>query len=90
MLFIGLGLQPRAGSSTDGIIPDTAQASVTQTELRGAVLWGNLLAGGAGIEAYFGYHHAHNDINAEDFRSRENWRVGTWASQRCSHMGAIA
>jgi hypothetical protein len=29
------------------------------------------MAGGAGCEWYFGYKHAHNDLNAEDFRSRD-------------------
>lgn len=28
-------------------------------------------AGGAGVEWYFGYDHPHNDLDCEDFRSRE-------------------
>jgi hypothetical protein len=31
------------------------------------------MAGGAGVEWYFGYRHAHNDLGLEDFSSRENW-----------------
>ncbi len=39
------------------------------------VLWGNLLAGGSGVEWYFGYKYHDNDLNCEDFRSRENvWK----------------
>ena len=34
-----------------------------------------MLAGGAGVEWLFGYNFAHNDINLEDFRSRDQmWR----------------
>jgi len=32
-----------------------------------------LLAGGAGVEWYFGYRYPHTDLTCEDFRSRENW-----------------
>jgi hypothetical protein len=31
------------------------------------------MAGGAGVEWYFGYRYAHNDLGLEDFRSREIW-----------------
>ncbi|WP_273276368.1 DUF5060 domain-containing protein [Maribacter polysiphoniae] len=40
-------------------------------EVRGPVLWGNLMAGGAGVEWYFGYKFAHMDLNCEDWRSRD-------------------
>ena len=47
------------------------------------VLWGNLLAGGSGVEAYFGYAHPQADITAEDWRSRDGW----W--RLCAHaLGA--
>lgn len=39
--------------------------------IRHHTLWGNLMAGGAGVEYYFGYQFAHNDLNMEDFRSRD-------------------
>ncbi|MHB1037760.1 MAG: DUF5060 domain-containing protein [Pirellulales bacterium] len=38
---------------------------------RQQALWGNLMAGGAGAEWYFGYKFPHNDLNCEDFRSRD-------------------
>jgi hypothetical protein len=34
-------------------------------------LWGNLIGGGSGVEWYFGYKHAHMDLNCEDWRSRD-------------------
>jgi len=40
-------------------------------EMRTDVLWGNLMAGGSGVEWYFGYKYAHMDLNLEDFRSRD-------------------
>jgi hypothetical protein len=39
--------------------------------IRRYTLWGNLMAGGAGVEYYFGYRLAENDLVAEDFRSRD-------------------
>ncbi len=43
--------------------------------LRRHVLWGTLLAGGAGVEWYFGAHQDGNDLTTEDWRSRtELWR----------------
>lgn len=35
-------------------------------------LWGNLMAGGAGVEWYFGYRYPNNDLNCEDWRSRDH------------------
>jgi hypothetical protein len=40
-------------------------------DIRKYTLWGNLMAGGAGVEYYFGYRLIENDLNAEDFRSRD-------------------
>jgi hypothetical protein len=44
-------------------------------EIRSEVLWGNLMAGGTGVEYYFGYRMPENDLDAEDWRSREK----TWS-----------
>jgi len=43
----------------------------TTDDIRQATLWGNLLAGGAGVEYYFGYELPQNDLVCEDFRSRD-------------------
>ncbi len=49
-------------------------------EVRGPVLWGNLMAGGAGAEWYFGYKFAHMDLNCEDWRSRDElWDLTRYA-----------
>lgn len=40
-------------------------------DIRKATLWGNLMAGGAGVEYYFGYQLPENDLVCEDFRSRD-------------------
>ncbi|RAJ93261.1 putative secreted protein (Por secretion system target) [Larkinella arboricola] len=41
-----------------------------QDEIRKECLWGNLMAGGAGIEYYFGGYTGETDLAAEDYRSR--------------------
>ncbi len=35
-------------------------------------LWGALMAGGAGVEWYFGYRHPESDLTCQDWRSRDN------------------
>ena len=40
-------------------------------DVRKLCLWGNLMAGGAGVEYYFGYKLPENDLVCEDFRSRD-------------------
>jgi len=36
-------------------------------------LWGNVMAGGAGVEFYFGYQHDNSDMTCQDFRSRDGF-----------------
>ncbi len=56
-----------------GSLPDALD--VRHDTLRRAVLWGSLMAGAYGVEWYFGWLTAANDLNAEDFRLREAlWR----------------
>ncbi|MCA9083873.1 MAG: DUF5060 domain-containing protein [Planctomycetaceae bacterium] len=43
----------------------------TEHDIRKQTLWGTLMGGGAGVEYYFGYQFAENDIVCEDWRSRE-------------------
>jgi len=40
-------------------------------DVRKSTLWGTLLAGGAGVEYYFGYTLPQNDLRCEDWRSRD-------------------
>lgn len=61
------------GPAEIGVKPDADDPE--HNEARHHALWGNLMAGGAGVEWYFGYKFAHNDLNMEDWRSRENmWK----------------
>ena len=41
-------------------------------DIRKYTLWGTLMAGGAGVEYYFGYQLPQNDLVCEDFRSRDS------------------
>jgi hypothetical protein len=50
----------------------TASKPYTMHDVRKLTLWGNLMAGGAGVEYYFGYKLPENDLVCEDFRSRDN------------------
>ncbi len=70
------------GGADTGVPPDLGYAGydgkkkdgkVVQTtdDIRQATLWGNLMAGGAGVEYYFGYELPQNDLLCEDFRSRD-------------------
>ena len=68
-----------AGPWQDGVTPDGPGNN--HDESRREVLWGNLMAGGAGVEWYFGYNHAHNDLNLSDFRSRDRF----WDYSRYAH-----
>jgi hypothetical protein len=43
------------------------------------------MAGGAGVEWYFGYNFPHNDLNLEDFRSRERMWEQTAIALRFMH-----
>jgi hypothetical protein len=59
------------GPHWKGVMPDSNDAQ--HDTVRNECLWGTLLAGGAGVEWYFGYRYPHTDLTCEDFRSRENW-----------------
>jgi Domain of unknown function (DUF5060)/Putative collagen-binding domain of a collagenase len=43
----------------------------TMHDIRKLTLWGNIMAGGAGVEYYFGYNLVENDLVAQDLRSRD-------------------
>ena len=58
------------GPAHTGVMPDADD--YWHDEVRKKHLWGNLMAGGAGVEWYFGYKFAHNDLNCEDWRSRDH------------------
>ena len=77
-----LGVPPDPGYK--GFTGKGPQGNAIQTihDVRKSTLWGNLMAGGAGVEYYFGYQLPENDLLAEDFRSRErSWDFGRIALQ---------
>ncbi len=59
------------GPAHKGIMPDEFDAQ--HDTVRHDALWGSLMAGAGGVEWYFGYRYPNNDLNCEDFRSRELW-----------------
>jgi len=70
------------GSAATGVPPDPgyqgfngkdSQGNPVQSlhDIRKLTLWGNLMAGGAGVEYYFGYVLPDNDLTMESFRSRD-------------------
>ncbi|MDP5170067.1 MAG: DUF5060 domain-containing protein [Bacteroidia bacterium] len=72
------------GSAGEGVPPDPGYRGFDATsisydlhDVRKQTLWGNLMAGGAGVEYYFGYKLPENDLVAQDFRSRDrSWEYG--------------
>ncbi len=64
---IALEKQPK-GSKAEG---NFTAKPYTLHDIRKLTLWGNLMAGGAGVEYYFGYALPENDLACEDFRSRD-------------------
>ena len=69
-----------------GVPPDPGYAGYVQTEgptindVRRYALWATLMAGGGGVEYYFGYKHPQSDLDAEDWRSRgRSWDYARYA-----------
>jgi hypothetical protein len=67
------GVPPDSGyESFTGIArPEKGTGPYTIHDIRKYVLWGVLLAGGGGVEYYFGYTLPQNDLGCEDWRSRD-------------------
>jgi hypothetical protein len=66
------------GDAQTGVAPDDVDP--THDGIRENVLWGNLMAGGAGVEYYFGYRYANSDLTCEDWRSRDAmWDLSRYA-----------
>ncbi|MCI5064623.1 DUF5060 domain-containing protein, partial [bacterium] len=67
------------GGAQEGCRPDPGLSggdSARRGQTRKHALWGTFLAGGAGMECYFGYGLPHNDLDLEDFRTRDDlWDI---------------
>lgn len=62
------------GDASHALVPDSDDANHDNARKNG--LWGCIMAGGAGLEWYFGYQHDHSDLTCNDFRSRDRfWDV---------------
>jgi hypothetical protein len=66
------------GDASQGVPPDPGYKGYDAKkigydlhDIRKQTLWANLMAGGAGVEYYFGYSLPENDLLLEDFRSRD-------------------
>lgn len=55
----------------DGWAGNEGERQYNLHHIRKYTLWGNLMAGGAGVEYYFGYKAPQNDLVCEDLRSRD-------------------
>ncbi|QJE98854.1 DUF7594 domain-containing protein [Luteolibacter luteus] len=60
------------GDSRYALRPDDDPGS-SHTDAREHALWGNIMAGGAGVEFYFGYALHDSDLTLNDFRSRSDF-----------------
>jgi len=56
------------GHSGEGL---QAEKPYTMHDVRKSCLWGTLLAGGWGVEYYFGYKLPQSDLDCQDYRSRD-------------------
>ncbi len=57
------------GDATHSLLPD--EEDPQHRDARVNALWGHFLAGGWGLEWYFGYKHSHSDLTCQDWRSRD-------------------
>ena len=58
-------------AADDGYAGNQGTAADNRDDIRNQVLWGTLMAGGAGVEYYFGSRTGVEDLDGDDFRSRE-------------------
>lgn len=57
------------GNAKYALLPD--EEDLEHDLARSNALWGTLMAGGFGVEWYFGYESPHSDLTCQDFRSRD-------------------
>lgn len=68
------------GDAQHSLLPD--EEDPEHNDARKNALWGVFMGGGAGIEWYFGYKHAHSDLSCQDYRSRDlMWDQSRYALQ---------
>ncbi|APY11593.1 DUF5060 domain-containing protein [Seonamhaeicola sp. S2-3] len=57
------------GKANIALLPDDEDSE--HNYARGRAMWGTLMAGGYGVEWYFGYASPNSDLTCQDFRSRD-------------------
>lgn len=57
------------GDAGHALVPDIDDMAHDTARIN--ALWGTIMAGGYGVEWYFGYKHAHSDLTCESWRSRD-------------------
>ncbi len=57
------------GKANIALLPD--DEDMEHNFARTNALWGTLMAGGYGVEWYFGYKSPHSDLTCQDFRTRD-------------------
>ena len=68
------------GKANIALLPDDEDSE--HNFARSRALWGTLMAGGFGVEWYFGYASPNSDLTCEDFRSRDLfWDQNRYALQ---------
>ena len=72
------------GPAGTGVTPDGAGNN--HRTVREEALWGTLMAGGAGVEWYFGYNNPHDDLDSEDWRARDDLWTYTAAAVDFLHQ----
>ncbi len=55
----------------DAQLPENRGAADNREAVRSKVLWGTLMAGGAGVEYYYGYQTGSDDLDGQDHRTRQ-------------------
>lgn len=55
----------------DSQLPEPRNENDNRINVRKKVLWGTLMAGGAGVEYYYGYQTGCDDLDCQDHRTRE-------------------
>ncbi len=67
------------GIAWQGLEPDDQQPN-NQGVMRKFALYPNLMAGGSGVEWYFGYDRPHSDLTCQDWRTRDQfWDIARYS-----------
>ncbi len=69
--YTGVPPDPGYSGFDEMALPEKGSRPYTLHDIRKYVLWGVLMAGGAGVEYYFGDTLPQNDLNCQNWRSRD-------------------